>query len=408
MTHSRRLGVCSMSNGHFAACACRSLIVCWLALAAVCECRKPTEFEKPRAVSQNVFERGIVNENVDYAEILNHSRTYHKDVQRKIFGSHSLGFVSMTESSYEFAKTFKFKFTHLSPIWYEVALRKPGDLNSLVLNGSDNFDHSWVKAIRTKGGKGIKICPYFHFRDWAKKDLEKLMNDYLAIDRLNELITEEVKKRSYDGVTIQVYDSLASLHVPALRSAVHRWLMRLANALRKDQPLQLVLVVPPSSQAFTDKDYSALNTVVDLFVLATHTSAPTRAAPLAPLPWMRSSAVQLVGSTPHAYRKVPLALALNFFGADYRTDKNPPAAAEPIAGAEYLKLLDKHKPKIEWDAEAHEHVHRYTKKADASKHDLYHPTLKSVKDRIDLATELGAGIAVWELGNSLEYLYDLL
>lgn len=61
-------------------------------------------------------------------------------------------------AGYDFARTFRSKFTYVSPVWYQ--LRGTGDSrperSSFSLTGGHDFDEAWVSDVRNGAGGGRK------------------------------------------------------------------------------------------------------------------------------------------------------------------------------------------------------------------------------------------------------------
>lgn len=96
-----------------------------------------------------------------------------------------------------------------------------------------------------------------------------------------------------------------------------------------------------------------------------------------------------------------LLMGLNFYGNDYHGAQEGGA----IVAATYLKVLQHHRPKLQWLATSAEHGLEYV--VAGERHTVWFPTLLSIQKRLELAHEYGVGMSVWELGQGLEYFLDL-
>lgn len=77
-----------------------------------------------------------------------------------------------------------------------------------------------------------------------------------------------------------------------------------------------------------------------------------------------------------------------------------------MIGGTYLSLLNHVKGRLKFDEKDHENF--FEVKTNSGRHFVFYPTLFSIQARIDLARELKVNLAIWEIGQGLDYFYDLL
>lgn len=78
----------------------------------------------------------------------------------------------------------------------------------------------------------------------------------------------------------------------------------------------------------------------------------------------------------------------------------------PIIGRDYISILEKHKPKLLWEERSSEHYFFYLH--DNVKHAVFFPTPISISVRLEEARAWGTGLSIWEIGQGLDYFFDLL
>lgn len=95
-------------------------------------------------------------------------------------------------------------------------------------------------------------------------------------------------------------------------------------------------------------------------------------------------------------------LGINFYGGKFGDRQS----SAHVMGHEYVDMLRKVQPVLSWDRVSREHVIQYREGGESFK--VYYPTLQSIQDRLELAKSYGVGISIWELGQGLDYFFDLL
>ncbi|CAL8470895.1 g10437 [Coccomyxa elongata] len=317
-----------------------------------------------------------------------------------------LGYVTPWNGrGYNVAKAERGRFTHISPVWYQLRAAT----GSLTLSGSHDVDEGWIADVRGQPDQGCDmpmIVPRFVLEMHPQQLLEVLTDMKPEAVRL---LAKECRKQMFDGLVLEGWSvwhayGIAQNHFKLIRS----FLRGLAKALHKQtgpsgKPMELILAVPPvvpaeghGQPAFTAAQFEQLAPFVDGFSLMTYDWNIGGSGPNAPFPWVEANVKQLLAAcVGHSCQKV--WLGINFYGRDF-ADKV--REGEVVLGHDHTRITQQHQTSKDWDEVSREHLTTYQK--DGTIHRMYYPTLEVIQARVTLAREHNFGISIWELGQGLD------
>jgi len=275
------------------------------------------------------------------------------------------------------------------------------------IKGKQDIDAGWMEEVKKTGAR---ICPRIIFEEWDTPTLMQMLKNELILGQIAEAIVNLVLTNGFDGIVLEVFSITPEKY---LYKVIHM-LTHIADKLHQKNR-KLILVIPPKSSAaqraaLTSDHFDKLKSFVDLFSLMTYDySEPGKFAGMnSPLPWIEESVLAL---DPSGTSRNKILIGLNFYGKDVIGMKE----VDHIFGDKYIEKIekleaDRHKydrePQVQWHAEAGEHIVMY--KDEKGQGALIYPSMKSIQLRRDLAYNLGCGLAIWEVGQGLDYFYTLL
>ncbi|XP_011303310.1 chitinase domain-containing protein 1 [Fopius arisanus] len=355
---------------------------------------------KKGPVNQNVFDRGLVVQEPKPIDILRESGLYYKDTNFRQFTGEVLGYITpWNADGSEISKTFHGKLTTVSPVWLSLPR---GNVKKFQIPTHD-VQKKWLKEMKSlnDGNHTVRILPRLLFEEWTPDEIATLSNDNQKKTQLVSALAETAKAFQFHGYVLEIWNQFVFTGV---KTKVVVNLIKFLGKRLKSKNLEVILAIPPArgpeNQIFSQAYFEELASHVDYFSLMTYDfSNFQRPGPNAPLEWVRECVEKLVPDDDDP-RRSQILMGLNFYGNNYA-----PEGGAPILGSQYLKILESYKGKIQWDDRSKEHF--FESKSPGSGF-IFYPTLYSLQQRIDLARELGTGLSIWELGQGLNYFYDLL
>ena len=389
----------------------------------------------------SVLQRNLLEENTTPKSILDNHQSYCSTcLEKREFTHPTLVYITPWNShGYDIAKLFTKKFDYISPVW--LSIKRTG-IETYVIEGTHDIDRKWLAAVRENHPQ-VRIVPRVIFENWSVDHIHALFQSEDEKQKLASTFGEFLADNTdiFDGYVLELLMQFRGASKPTINHIISDIAEQVHQIEGNGTKKEVILAVPPYDELFDKKDFELLYEYVDGFSVMTYDFPNREPGPVAPLgtrsqsftqsllslsliEWVKATMEKF--SMPEGDGPVKVFLGLNFYGYRYdrvasqpstaKKDQAPQYEMKPIVGRDYIEFLRHNYSTsvIVYDTRVNEHITviqiRTAKPQPNALPEtiIFYPSLKSIYERLELATKLNMGVAIWDGGQGLDYFFDLL
>jgi chitinase domain-containing protein 1 len=340
----------------------------------------------------------------------------------KISNVETLAYVTpWNEDGYEAAIKYWHKFNYIAPAWYEIHIQNDIN-NTLNLTISGNANRLFLENLKDYDVKSI-ITPQFEIREpFDNKAYRSFLVNDTNVSALGDAIYDRLSLYNFTYCIVNILKNGSKIlkqnmsDYPEYRRLQILVVDRIVKYLILKR-IRTLIVIPKvdysESPDFKTDDLLLLFRNVHRFIIITNDFSDDSPGPNSPIRWVRRNINNVISGLPdnttvEEYReyKKKLMFCIPLFAWEFVPTSQASKGYESRAlkGPELIEILRTKQPKLTWE-ENHGEL-RLEYKNDTVELTTYYNSQESIIEKIKLASRLGTGVMLWELGQGLPFDYE--
>lgn len=331
-----------------------------------------------------------------------------------------LGFVSYWNPiGYHYAEEYGVKFDYISPAWYSIGLQTSRETPAYYeMKGMEHSDTVFLREMESK--YTTKIVPRVLFAKGDKESYREFLTSEDNIYQFADTLYQFLLSTDYYGIVFEIFPSLDLFAGDPDKNDMRRLQLEMIHKVAEyinERGYKLFLVIPGYDKhnvKFSDADFLYLSESVYRFITINYDYTYGEPGPNNPIDWIEETVNYYLQSMIdsngqptgdyYTYAK-KLMIGVSFYGYQF-IENDGDWSQMYILGNEYLNVLKNEKTKLVWNDKFAEQQVFF--KSNGKSQVITYPTLLGIQKRVELAERLGTGIAIWELGQGIPYLFQPL